>query len=99
MRAPPSSAYAPAMASDSDDSSASGARRTLNSAENCVFVAPPWHRSATMAAPTLTLAPAVEPARREGDRRRGALWSRVVSATRDALPLGILAVAVIGVPV
>ena len=55
-----------------------------------------------MAAPSATLPPAPAApgvqARRAGDRR-GALWSRLLSAARDALPLLILAVAVVGVPV
>lgn len=42
--------------------------------------------------PTLAASPS-------GASRTGALWSRIVSAARDALPLVILAVALIGVPV
>jgi cell division protein FtsB len=61
-----------------------------------------------MAAPSATLAPVPRPEgeRNDGERRerrgtdrRGALWSRILSATRDALPLFILAIAVVGVPV
>ncbi len=46
---------------------------------------------------------AQSPARRAPERRdttaRTRLWERMSSAARDALPLGILAIAVIGVPV
>jgi len=39
------------------------------------------------------------PERRAGERHGSALLDRVLSALRDALPLTILAVAVVGVPV
>lgn len=72
--------------------------------ENYVFRAPSWHLPATMPAPSSTNAStrAVEGARPEIDRRgsgRNALAARITSAARDALPLVILAVALIGVPV
>src|SRR5579859_6433833 len=53
-----------------------------------------------MADPVATLAPAPSaPRDRRSADRHVALWSRIASATRDALPLLILAVAVVGVPV
>lgn len=39
------------------------------------------------------------PERRRDTTARTRLWERVSSAARDALPLGILAIAVVGVPV